>query len=64
MSEVSLEFHNVQSLGAFPGNQRRTSVNFFSNFYVQLNEISDVKQTNYDYETDEKGFEKRQNINH
>ena len=64
MSEVSLEFHNVQSLGAFPGNQRRTSVNFFSNFYVQLKEISDAKQTNYDYETDEKGFEKGQNINH
>lgn len=64
MSEVSLEFHNVQSLGAFPGNQRRTSVNFFSNFYVQLKEISDVKQTNNDYETDEKGFKKRQNINH
>ena len=40
-----MEFHNVQSLGAFPGNQRRTSVNFFSNFYVQLKEISDVKQT-------------------
>lgn len=54
----------MQSLGAFPGNQRRTSVNFFSNFYVQLKEISDVKQTNNDYETDENGFEKRQNINH
>lgn len=35
----------------------------FLTFYVQLKEISDVKQTNYDYETDEKGFEKRQNIN-
>lgn len=36
----------------------------FQTFYVQLKEIIDVKQTNYDCETDEKGFEKRQNINH
>lgn len=36
----------------------------FQTFYVQLKEMSDVKQTSYDYETDEKGFEKRQNINH